>query len=53
VPMSRATLYTSHNSPKYDLKYYSKGEGNSKINNSIGIIPLIISTNISLKRDRG
>ena len=46
-------IKASSNSPKYDPKYHVEGEGDGEGNSSISIIPPIISTNISLKRNRG
>jgi len=56
-PFYVGDIKASSNSSKHDPKYYIKGkgngEGNSEGNSGIGIIPLIISTNILLKYNRG
>jgi hypothetical protein len=50
-PFYVGDIKASSDSPKHDPEYYVEGEGKS--NNDTSMIPLVVSTNILLKRGRG
>jgi hypothetical protein len=52
-PFYIGDIKASSNSPKYNPKYYIKGEDDGEGNGGVGIIPPAISTNIPLKHGRG
>jgi hypothetical protein len=52
-PFHVGDIKASSNSPKHDPEYYIEGEDDSEGDNSVGIIPPTISTNIPPKRGRG
>jgi hypothetical protein len=46
-------IEVSSKGPEDDPEYYVEGEGDGEGNGGVGMIPLIISTNIPPKRGRG
>jgi hypothetical protein len=46
-------IKASSNGPEHDPEYHVEGEDNGEGDSGAGMIPPVISTNISLKRGRG